>query len=337
MGKQATSKRRKRRRRKHTPTEGFSSDAEFIDPEKAQEYLDQGVKNRRVRKKLVERFAAAMSAGHWKLTGESIKFNTKGEMVDGQHRLRAIIESGKTIEIVVDRNVPDEAFMELDTGGTRTPGDLLQVAGYDYTNGVASAIRNIISIYEIEAGSIGPVSLAKRRIPSETLLEWAEEYGEALTESVKLTMSREMRSVCGPPAMFGALRFIFTQANRKGAEEFFTMLIDGLGFEHARQDPVYQLRRHLLMMRDSKLKKRPNFYKAAITIKAWNAFQDRETITTLRYSEAEAWPEINRRRGRLAEGQAKKRRKRRAREAAREDREAQKKGKRGSKKRDRAA
>ena len=298
---------------------GFSERIEFIGPKLAEQYMAKCVKNRRIRKKLVDRFVLAMKSGHWKLTGESIKFNTKGELIDGQHRLKAVMESGETIEVVVHRNVPDEAFMELDTGGTRSPGDLLKVAGYDYTNGVASAIRNVLSIYEIEAGTTKPSSLAKKRVEPETLLEWAEGYGDTLTEAVRYTMSREMRAICGPPALFAALYFIFSQANRKGAEEFFEMLVEGLGFEHARQDPVYQLRKNLLLIKDQKHRRRPNFYKAALTIKAWNAFQDRDTITTLRYAESEAWPQINRRRSRLPEGQAKKRRRRRAREAARDE------------------
>jgi len=313
MGKRKTRPSGHRR-----PAVNLSEQVELIGPELAQKYLDKCVRNRRVRKKLVERFAAAMKANHWKLTGESIKFNTKGELIDGQHRLRAIVESGKSIEIVVHRNVPDEAFMELDTGGMRSPGDLLKVAGYDYTHGVASAIRNVLSIYEIEAETVTPSSLAKKRVEPETLLEWAQTHGEALTDAVRLTMTREMKAICGPPALFAALYFIFSQANHKAAEEFFTILVEGLGFEHGRQDPVYQLRKNLLLIKDQKHKRRPNFYKAAITIKAWNAYQDRETIATLRYAESEGWPEINRRRSRLAERQAKKRRRRRSREAGRQ-------------------
>jgi len=310
--------------RKGTKTLGtnghsFSAVVEEIGPLKARKYLALMGRNRRQRGRLKQRFMEAMAKGQWKLTGESIKFNTKGELIDGQHRLEAVIETGKSIQILVCRNVPDEAFMELDTGGTRTPSDLLTVAGYDYTSGVASAIRNLTSIYEIEGGDMAGSSLGRKRVDPETLLEYAKEHGEQLVEAVKKTMSKESKVVCGPPSLFAALYFIFSEHNKKGADAFFDSLIDGVGLE--RHGPVYELRKLLLQFRQDKHNKRPNFYKAAITIKAWNAFQNRASVHALRYSENETWPEINRRKSRLPEEIAKKREQKEAREVAKKERE----------------
>lgn len=316
----------KRSRASSSNGSSFSARVETIGPKKARKYLDTMGRNRRQRGRLKARFIDAMKAGHWKLTGESIKFNTKGELIDGQHRLEAVIESGKSIEILVCRNVPDEAFMELDTGGTRTPGDLLTVAGYDYTNGVASAIRHLTSIYEIEGGQMAPSSMARKRVEPETLLEYAETHSDALVDAVRKTMSKQARTVCSPPALFAALYFIFAEHNKRGAERFFQLLIHGMddegkGFEHGRQDPVYQLHRLLLQFRQEKHRRRPNFYKAAITIKAWNAFQNNDTISSLRFSENESWPEINRRKARVPDGVAEKRRNKRAKEKARKEKQ----------------
>jgi len=111
----------------------------------------------------------------------------------------------KLTEIYYILETEGEAFMELDTGGTRTPGDLLTVAGYDYTSGVASAIRNLTSIYEIEAGNLAGSSLGRRRVDPETLLEYAKEHGDQLVEAVKKTMSKEAKVVCKPPSLFAAL------------------------------------------------------------------------------------------------------------------------------------
>ena len=333
----SSSARAKKSRSRSTNGASFSAQVETIGPVKAQQYLDLMGRNRKKRGRLKQRFTDAMKAGHWKLTGEAIKFNTRGELIDGQHRLEAIIESGKAIQILVCRNVPDEAFMELDTGGTRTPGDLLTVAGYDYTNGVASAIRNITSIYEIEAGQIGSSSIARKRVEPEVLLEYAEQHSDALVTAVKKTMTKQARTVCSPPALFAALYYIFAEHNKKAADQFFDTLIDGIGpdgqgFEMGRQDPIYQLNRLLLQFKTEKHKRRPTFYKAAITIKAWNAFQNRDIISALRFSENEAWPEINRRKTRLQEGTADKRNKKRARETMKRERAKEAARKKASKK-----
>lgn len=279
----------------------FYTTVEMIGPELAREYLDMMPRNRRRRIRLQTRFATAIKKGQWKLTGESIKFNTKGELIDGQHRLEAVIEANKAIEILVCRNVPPSAFMELDTGGTRSPGDLLTVAGYNYTNSVASTIRYLTSILRIEGDQIGPSSLAHERVDPKTLLEYANTHGEELTAAVTVTNNKQARVVLGPPSMYAALYYIFAEHNKKGADVFFETLISGCDYEQGRVDPVYQLHRLLVQYKQDKHSKRPNFYKCAIAIKAWNAFQMRDTISSLRFSESEGWPEINRRKVRVTE------------------------------------
>jgi hypothetical protein len=281
---------------------------EKIGPKLAQKYLDTMKTNRKIRKKLVERYVVAMLANQWKLTGEPIKFNDRGELIDGQHRLTAVVQSGKTIEVDVRRNLHPDVFMDLDTGGMRSPGDMLHVAGFNYTTNVASAIRQASSILEVESGIIKPTSMSKKRIAPSVLLEWAQEHSDELLEAVKSTMTKDAKVVCGPPSLHAALYFLFAQYNRKAAREFYTTLIEGLGFELDSHDPVYMLRKQLLAFKANKNVKRPAYYKAALIIKAWNAFQQRDSIQQLKYTDGEAWPEINRRRGRVSEEKAKENR-----------------------------
>jgi hypothetical protein len=324
--KQTASTSRAKSSRRPPPRRGtngvskkFSAIVETIGPKQAKKYLDMMPHNRRQRGRVKDRYIKAMAKGQWKLTGEAIKFNTRGELIDGQHRLEAIIATGKTVEILVCRNVPPEAFMELDTGANRTPADLLTVAGYNYTSGVASAIRHITSIYKVEAGTVAPGSLARERIDPETLLEYAEAHSATLIEAVQKTMSRQAKTVLSPPSMYAALYYIFSEHNKKAADQFFQTLIDGIGYERGRQDPIYQLHRLLGQFKNDKHHRRPNFYKCAITIKAWNAFQMREPIGALRFTEKEGWPEINRRKVRVTEALAAKRDKKRERDAKRKE------------------
>jgi hypothetical protein len=286
---------------------------EKITPAVAETYLATMKRNRKLRVRLVERYADSMSAGQWKLTGEPIKFNKDGELIDGQHRLAAVIRSGKTIEADVRRDLHPDVFMELDTGGVRSPGDLLQIAGYDYTTNIASAIRQANSILEVESGVIKPTSMGKKRVAPSVLLEWCEEHQEELREAVRETMTKDAKVVCSPPSLHAALYFLFAQYNRKAAREFFAALTTGLGFEHAEHDPIYMLRKQLLSFKGNKNIKRPSYYKAALIIKAWNAYQNRDTIQQLKYTDAEAWPEISRRRGRVSEDVAKNARSKQAR------------------------
>jgi len=298
-----------------TPKTEQTLTIEKITPAIAERYLATMKNNRSVVANLVDRYTAEMSAGQWKVTGESIKFNTRGELIDGQHRLLACIRSGITIEVDVRRGILPEAFMNIDTGGRRTPGHLLQVAGFNYTNNIASTIRQACSLLEIDAKEVAPSSLGKKRIAPCLLLEWAEEHQEELTVAIRATSGRDARVVCAPPGLFAALYFLFAQHNPQGTKEFFEALIQGIGFETDSNDPVYMLRKSILALKASKAK-RGHHYLAAIVIKAWNAFQNRESIYQLKYVEgSEEWPEINRRTVRASADQAKPRRRSSLREA----------------------
>lgn len=112
-----------------------------VTPTMAQEWLDKNSSNRPLRETTVKRLARDMIKDNWKITGDPIKFDTNGDLMDGQHRLSAILESGKTVEMSVAYDVPVEAMEALDTGVKRTLSDLLHWKGETNTNHLAAAIR----------------------------------------------------------------------------------------------------------------------------------------------------------------------------------------------------
>ena len=67
---------------------------------------------RRQSQSVVESYARAMRAGQWLLTHQGIAIDTNGELVDGQHRLSAIVASGATVEMLVTTEIP-----AIDTNG----------------------------------------------------------------------------------------------------------------------------------------------------------------------------------------------------------------------------
>lgn len=122
---------------------------ESINPKKAEQYLTQNTKNRSLRLTRVKAYALQMQRGQWKLIGDPIRFDKDGNLVDGQHRLQAVIMSGKTIKFVVIRNLPEDAFIVMDAGLNRTPGDGLSLIGVGATSHKAAAIR---ILWVIDAG-----------------------------------------------------------------------------------------------------------------------------------------------------------------------------------------
>lgn len=101
---------------------------ELVGPEIAAHYLRRVHENQRViRKSKVDEYANAMKRGDWVLTPEGLAFDTDGVLIQGCHRLHAIIASGETLPFNVTRNASKKAFSVLDQGLKRAASDALGI------------------------------------------------------------------------------------------------------------------------------------------------------------------------------------------------------------------
>lgn len=90
----------------------------YITPKMAEDFLSRNPKNRRLNPNRVKQYADDMLSGRWYENGESIVITESGELRDGQHRLEAIVKSGKAYLFAVVI-VPDESAMIYDSGQNR--------------------------------------------------------------------------------------------------------------------------------------------------------------------------------------------------------------------------
>ena len=114
----------------------------LITPEMAAEILEKAKPNRKLSPGEVERWTSAMMRGQWKI-GAPIMFNRREQLIDGQHRLRAVIKSGISIEFAVMYGVDDS--MHVDIGRKRNPADMLAMAGFENASALAGASRILVS------------------------------------------------------------------------------------------------------------------------------------------------------------------------------------------------
>lgn len=99
-----------------------------ITPAEASRMLSHNGGNRDLRDSVVERYVRLMKAGEWKLTHQGVAFDTTGSLVDGQHRLSAIVRSGVTVQMTVATDVDPATFTVLDQGAKRNAADILRVS-----------------------------------------------------------------------------------------------------------------------------------------------------------------------------------------------------------------
>lgn len=113
-----------------------------VTPELAASWLKMNTKNRPLSILTIKRYVSEMNAGTWRHpTGESLIFDTDGVVQQGQHRLHAVVVSGKTIEFWVMFNADPNDFEVIDTGKKRSIGDVMSMQGVKNQNVVAATTR----------------------------------------------------------------------------------------------------------------------------------------------------------------------------------------------------
>ena len=124
-----------------------------VTPAIALEWLKRNFsRNRSLNKAAVARYAREMKAGAWRLSHQSIAFDSSGTLIDGQHRLRAVVESGCTVAFLVSHYEGLATSLEvIDTGTVRPLASVMEIRGtVDKGTGasvsaVLNALANLIS------------------------------------------------------------------------------------------------------------------------------------------------------------------------------------------------
>lgn len=100
-----------------------------VSPEKAAKWLERNhEQNRSINYSRVDALAGDMRDGNWKVTHQGVAFDGDGKLIDGQHRLTAVINSGVTVRMMVTWNVG--AFGDpIDCGRPRSLATLAQTSG----------------------------------------------------------------------------------------------------------------------------------------------------------------------------------------------------------------
>ena len=119
------------------------SKVQSITPRKAAEYLEANTSNRPLSRSVVKQFAEAMSRGDWMVTHQGIAFSAGGVLVDGQHRLAAIVEADIPVQMTVFTDVDEGTFDVLDTGKRRNAADVLALEGEKSVSMLAAMVRTV--------------------------------------------------------------------------------------------------------------------------------------------------------------------------------------------------
>lgn len=196
---------------------------ENITPEKAQKLLKKNTINRALSKHYVANYTHQMVLGLWRL-GEPIYIDLHGNLINGQHRLNAVVKSGKTIQFLVVYNMPTDAFQWLDEGKKRSGADVLSIVRDKGLNGVLANGLNVarklnLGRKDFKAGK-REGGLSNQQVVQ--LYEKKPQYYDNTLEKIKL-WNKEMYNGVNKTNLAGFYWFLEPKFGGK-VDEFMDML-----------------------------------------------------------------------------------------------------------------
>jgi hypothetical protein len=234
-----------------------------ITPEIAAQWLKANRLNRPVRRSVWEAYSQQMTEGKWRVNGQAIIIAENEDILDGQHRLLAVIDAGISIKTLVVYGISPEAFATIDTGAVRTGADALFLHfNQQPVMTVKAAATAAQWCSRIERGTV----LAKRRMSNADIIDYVcahqslFQWAETLSSFPKDSRPMSLGIGC-------ALYELFARKNLELANQFMAAVYTGENL--TRKDVEFILRQALLKdaQRTTKL---PTTAKVRMAIKAWN-------------------------------------------------------------------
>lgn len=265
---------------------------QLISPKRASELLDANTANRPLSRSTVRSFAAAMRRGDWLVTHQGIAFDRNGVLVDGQHRLAAIIEADQPVELTVFTDVDPDSFDVLDTGKKRNAADVLAIEGEKSTTLLAAMVRTVW-LYENRpetSWSGGAAAVTNHQIVQALAAHPALRDYVPVAERIA-TETGMIKSAAGTTA------YLVDQYNtrkRTRLADWHEGIIDVAGL--AKTDPRLVFRKTMFAMARKQAgivqRRRDTREHVVLYLKAFNAWAASESLTQLRYTPREPAPAI---------------------------------------------
>lgn len=248
-----------------------TAQVEKVTPEIAEEWLGKNQHNRNIRTTIVSAYARDMAAGRWRLSGEAVKFANTGELLDGQHRLHAVLESGAAVELLVVRGVDPAAQEVMDSGTARTAADALRLRGVSSYPVLASAARLCILI---EAGRSPDAGGVKVTTPE--ILDFTESHPDLLP-AVELA-SQYRNHIDVPLSVLAYAVWRLSTVNVEACNEFVHKVAEKTYL--AKGDPVLALINRLTeIRRNGRIAARSDYL--SLIFRAWNHWRSGTQVNTL--------------------------------------------------------
>ncbi|MFD4183937.1 hypothetical protein, partial [Rhodococcus sp. NPDC058514] len=209
--------------------------------------LTRNTRNRSLRADVVEKYRRQFESGSWPYTGDSIRFDRNGVMIDGQHRAHAHLSApkGTTWETAIVWNLDPTVMRYIDVNSGRSAADALQIEGIPEARQVSSVVRYHLIMREY--GDRYPVTLLGSKsaavAPDPVVTAWAMDPAHRVEVEQIAADYRKYKAVgkldISAP-VWGVVRFYTRAIDRELSDRMFSGLAHGLNLDA--DDPIHVAR-----------------------------------------------------------------------------------------------
>lgn len=247
-----------------------SAEVELIKPALAEEWLGKNHANRNVRDRVVAAYARDMQAGNWRLSGEAIKFAASGRLLDGQHRLQAVVRAQTDVWMLVVRGLADDTQQVMDSGAARSAGDALRLLGEGHYASLAAGARFALQSAE------GRINNTQDKITHLEIVNFIEQNSD-LKYAVELASSwRNLIDV--PMSVLTVSIWTLYRISPEDCLSFFTRLANKNDLHPG--SPILALLNRLIEVRRNNRRLDRADYMSLI-FRAWNAQRSAKSLSSL--------------------------------------------------------
>ena len=243
----------------------MNASVEVITPQVAAALLGTNLHNRPLNKRHIAHLANEMRAGRFVETGQSLQISNTNVLLDGQHRLHALIAANFTMPFIVVRSLPDSIFDKLDQGRMRSGGDVLSMAGHGSGTLLAATAKMIMRFDEGQYVAALQKSGDTRISPAEVLAYiTAHDLTEALSAAAKYYNINRVYT----KSEWGFMHEILGRIDTEQAADFLGQLATGANLDP--DDVVLFVRSRLAQAAGSKSMSIAPAVRIEYAFRAWN-------------------------------------------------------------------
>ena len=252
----------------------------YVTPQLAKKWLDEcNGFNRPIKQDVIDMYVRQIKSGLWRRTHQGVAFTDEKNLLDGQHRLMAIVNTGVTVPMLIFLDEPKENFEYIDCGRNRSNLDIVRMSS-------RNEILRLTHTQTLKAMLAGRYCKSNNKYSNAELGELYRRYSAAVDFAVDQLGDYPVKQI-NDPTVRGIIARACYYLNKDQLVDFCNLL-KGQSQDHPAAKMVNTFRDCLMLWVDRRENTRREIYKRCECI--LRAIQNNEVLVGFPAATGELFP-----------------------------------------------